>query len=480
MPVEEVHIGPRSPACFEPLLGPVNFAEFERVAARLRKRLDGRVVWNVNSTAAGGGVAEMLASLLSYVRGTGVDTRWVVISGEADFFRLTKRLHNALHGEVGDGSPLGNNERKVYERICDENAESLCERVREGDFVLLHDPQTAGLIPKVVERGARVVWRCHIGNDQPCEESEKAWLFLAPYLAQAHAFVFSRFAYVPDFCDHVRSVIQPPSLDPFSPKNQEMDEESVRAILVQTGLVAGPAGKGAPTFTLEDGTPSRVDRKAVVLRDGPPPSWDTPLVVQVSRWDRLKDPVGVLAGFEELRGELADLVLAGPDVSGVTDDPEGAEVYQEVIDRWKAMPDPVRRRVHLVSLPMDDIQENAAMVNALQRHAAVIVQKSLREGFGLTVTEAMWKARPVLASAVGGIQDQVEHGVSGMLLRDPTDASRFAAMLKQLLEDRVLADRLARNAKLRAGQLYLALNSLVRYAGLLEHLDRRAEAVAAK
>jgi len=223
-----------------------------------------------------------------------------------------------------------------------------------------------------------------------------------------------------------------------------------------------------------------VDRKAVVLRDGPPPSWVTPLVVQVSRWDRLKDPVGVLAGFEELRGELADLVLAGPDVSGVTDDPEGAEVYQEVIDRWKAMPDPVRRRVHLVSLPMDDIQENAAMVNALQRHAAVIVQKSLREGFGLTVTEAMWKARPVLASAVGGIQDQVEHGVSGMLLRDPTDASRFAAMLKQLLEDRVLADRLARNAKLRAGQLYLALNSLVRYAGLLEHLDRRAEAVAPK
>jgi len=479
MPVEEVHIGPRSPACFEPLLGAVNFAEFERVAALLRERLDGRVVWNVNSTAAGGGVAEMLASLLSYVRGAGVDTRWVVISGETDFFRLTKRLHNALHGEIGDGSPLGNEERKIYERICDENADSLCERVREGDFVLLHDPQTAGMIPKVVARGARVVWRCHIGNDQPCEESEKAWLFLAPYLGQAHAFVFSRFAYVPDFCDHVRSVIQPPSLDPFSPKNQDMDEDAIRAILVQTGLVAGPAGEGTPTFTLEDGTPSRVDRKAEVVREGAPPSWDTPLVVQVSRWDRLKDPVGVLAGFAELRGELADLVLAGPDVSGVTDDPEGAEVYQEVVDYWKALPDPVRRRVHLASLPMDDIQENAAMVNALQRHAAVIVQKSLREGFGLTVTEAMWKARPVLASAVGGIQDQVEHGVSGMLLRDPKDASRFAAMLKQLLEDPVLAERLARNAKHRAGQLYLALSSLVRYAGLLEHLDRRAEVAAA-
>jgi trehalose synthase len=371
----------------------------------------------------------MLASLLSYVRGSGVDTRWVVISGEAEFFRLTKRLHNAMHGEVGDGSPLGHNERKIYERICDENADSLCERVREGDFVLLHDPHTAGMIPKVVERGARVVWRCHIGNDQPCEESEKAWLFLAPYLAQAHSFIFSRFAYVPDFCDHVRTVIQPPSIDPFSPKNQEMDEDAIRAILVHADIVAGPVGKGAPTFTLEDGTPSRVDRKAVVLRDGPALAWDTPVVVQVSRWDRLKDPVGVLAGFADLRGELADLVLAGPDVSGASDDPEGAEVYQEVIDYWKSMPEPVRRRVHLVSLPMDDIQENAAMVNALQRHATVIVQKSLREGFGPTIQVVQ---QPRVANQRAQSEVQLPRANLGV----PRQAIGQGGILQKLLEHR--------------------------------------------
>jgi len=477
MPIEEVHISPRSPACFEQVVGLAALEEFERVSAHLRERLDGRVVWNVNSTAAGGGVAEMLTSLLSYVRGAGIDTRWVVIEGDQDFFRLTKRIHNALHGEVGDGSALGDAERKTYERISDTNAAEICERVREGDFVLLHDPQTAGLVPHLVKVGARVVWRCHIGNDHPSEEGDRAWRFLAPYLEQAHAFVFSRFAYVPDFCDHVRSVIQPPVIDPFSPKNQEMDEATVRAILVRTGLVAGPAGDGSPTFTLEDGSPFRVDRSAVVLREGDPPAWETPLVVQVSRWDRLKDPVGILAGFVKLDGEHADLVLAGPDVSGVTDDPEGAEVYQDVIAAWKSMPERSRRRVHLASLPMDDVQENAAMVNALQRHAAVVVQKSLREGFGLTVTEAMWKARPVLASAVGGIQDQIEHGVSGMLLRDPRDSGRFASMLTQILQDRDLAERLGRNARRRVSQLYLGLGSLVRYAGLIDHLDQRAAPV---
>jgi trehalose synthase len=472
MPIEEVHISPRSPACFEPIVGPGAFAEFEKTAAQLRERLDGRAIWNVNSTAAGGGVAEMLTSLLSYVRGTGIDTRWVVIEGDADFFRLTKRIHNALHGELGDGSPLGDAERATYERISDINAAEFCARVREGDFVLLHDPQTAGLVPHLVKTGARVVWRCHIGNDHPSEEGDRAWRFLAPYLEQAHAFVFSRFAYVPEFCDHVRSVIQPPVIDPFSPKNQDMEDATVRAILVRTGLVSGPAGDGSPTFTLEDGSPSRVDRAASVLRDGDPPAWDRPLVVQVSRWDRLKDPVGILAGFEKLDGQHADLVLAGPDVSGVADDPEGVEVYREVIAAWKAMPKNSRRRVHLASLPMDDVQENAAIVNALQRHAAVVVQKSLREGFGLTVTEAMWKARPVLASAVGGIQDQIEHGVSGMLLRDPRNADRFASMLVRILEDPDLATRLGRNARRRVSQLYLGLGSLIRYAGLIDRLDR--------
>jgi trehalose synthase len=212
-----------------------------------------------------------------------------------------------------------------------------------------------------------------------------------------------------------------------------------------------------------------------VIREGEAPAWETPLVLQVSRWDRLKDPLGVLSGFlEALPGPEVDgahLVLVGPDVQGVTDDPEGADVFHEVEASWRALPAAQRRRVHLVSLPMDDIAENALMVNAIQRHATVVVQKSLREGFGLTVTEAMWKARPVIGSAVGGIQDQIEHGVSGWLLTDPTDPVEFATALQRILGQPELARRLGHNARERAAERYLVVRSLVQYAGLIESLD---------
>ena len=473
--LQEVHIGPKSPARFESLLGRESVAELERTASLLQQRLDGRVIWNVNSTAVGGGVAEMLHSLLAYARGLGVDTRWIVIGGQADFFRITKRLHNALHGDAGDGSNLGKAEREVYRQMTEANAEELCNLVQARDFVILHDPQTAGMLPRLVDRGAYVLWRCHIGNDQRSDEGDRAWAFLAPYIERAHALIFSRFAYVPDFCDHGRSVIVPPSIDPFSPKNQELDEETVRAILVRCGIVTARGDERAPTFTLEDGSPSRVDRRADIATGGPPPSWETPLVVQVSRWDRLKDPVGVLQGFSRIPGfeeRSAELVLAGPDVSAVADDPEGVQTFDEVLEAWGALDEPRRRRVHLINLPMEDLEENAAIVNALQRHATVIVQKSLREGFGLTVTEAMWKGRAVVASAVGGIQDQIEHGVSGLLLRDPTDLDAFASCIGKLLDDPEFAGRLGRGARRRASQLYLGLRSLTQYAGLIESLDR--------
>jgi trehalose synthase len=197
-------------------------------------------------------------------------------------------------------------------------------------------------------------------------------------------------------------------------------------------------------------------------------------VVQVSRWDRLKDPVGVLLGFVrsmESSRNAADLVLAGPCVKAVADDPEGAEVYREVVARWKTLSPEHRSHVHLVTFPMDDLEENAAMVNALQRHAAVVIQKSLREGFGLTVTEAMWKSRPVIASAVGGIRDQIQHGVSGLLLKDPHNLDSFAGAVTQLLENDRLAERLGRNARRQVTQNFLGLRILSKYDDLLERLE---------
>jgi len=275
--------------------------------------------------------------------------------------------------------------------------------------------------------------------------------------------------------------VVPPTIDPFSAKNQALDPVSVRAILVQTRLIAGDAALGQSMFVREDGSPGRVDRFADVVREGGPPAETTPLIVQVSRWDRLKDPAGVLAGFarldaSEVRG--AHLVLAGPSTAGVVDDPEGAAVLAELTKSWHALPADARARIHLASLPTVDIDENAAMVNALQRHATVIVQKSLHEGFGLTVTEAMWKARPVIASAVGGIQDQIIDGEQGVLLADPTDLGAFAAAITRVLGDPEEARRMGMRGRARVLDQYLGLDSLLRYGTLIETLDGRHAATS--
>ncbi|HXI01678.1 MAG TPA: hypothetical protein VNI57_00740, partial [Candidatus Saccharimonadales bacterium] len=240
--LSEVPIRSRALDRFEPIIGAQKVDQIRNAARALKARLGGRAIWTLNTTAAGGGVAEMLHPLLGYCHGLGVDIRWLVVGGRGDFFRITKRLHNALHGSTGDGSALGDAERPAYEEILDENAAELLGRVRPGDLVILHDPQTAGLIPHLDRAGAVTVWRCHIGGDLAQEEVRRGWRFLEPYLDPAHAFVFSRREYVPPFCDPARTAIIHPSIDPFSVKNQELDDDVVRAILVEAALVAGPNG----------------------------------------------------------------------------------------------------------------------------------------------------------------------------------------------------------------------------------------------
>jgi trehalose synthase len=443
----------------------------------LHARLSGRVVWNVSSTAVSGGVAEMVRSLLAYARGAGIDARWVVVQGSPEFFHITKRLHNALHGSAGDRSPLGAVEREVFESVNAINAAELAPMVQPNDVVIVHDPQPAGMIPALKARGARVIWRCHIGQDATNVETDRGWQFLAPDLRDADAYVFSRATYVPSCLDRRRAVLIPPSLDPFSAKNQSMSDATVRAILIRAGLIAGTAAADACTFVREDGTPGRVDRTAEIVRAGAAPTESTPLVVQVSRWDRLKDPSGVLAGFarlDEAKAHGAHLFLVGPAVHGVSDDPEGASVLAEIISQWLALPASVSQRIHLASIPTDDVDENAAIINALQRHATVIVQKSLQEGFGLTVAEAMWKAKPVIASAVGGIQDQIDDGVQGLLISDPSDLDEFARALARVLDDPAEAQRMGERGRARVIERYLGLNALLRYGALIEAIDAGA------
>ena len=274
---------------------------------------------------------------------------------------------------------------------------------------------------------------------------------------------------MPDWVASDRLVVIPPSIDPFSAKNRELDRPTVAAILAAVGLVTGTPADGAVHFERRDGSVGTVRHHTGLIADGPPPPPNARLIVQVSRWDRLKDMAGVLDGFVTMAADGPDdahLMLVGPDVTGVTDDPEGAAVFAECRAKWRAVPEAIRGRIHLASIPMDDVDENAIIVNALQRHAYLIVQKSLVEGFGLTVTEAMWKAKPVIASCVGGIQDQIVDGRDGLLIADPTDLDALAARMAQLLNDRELADRLGAAGRGRVHDQFLGDRHLAQYVEL--------------
>ncbi len=467
---KEVEVSPLSIERMRGLIDPEDWRMLEDGLRRAEGMLTGREIWNVNSTSAGGGVAEMLRSWVGLARSAGVGMRWLTIDGAPDFFTLTKRLHNLLHGELGDGGELGEEERAVYERVTRASAEAVLARFGPRDVVFLHDPQTAGLIPQIVDAGHTVIWRCHIGADDGNGYSAAAWDFLEPYVIRASACVFSRDAYVPEYCREMVTAIVPPSIDAMSPKNQEMEPEQVRAILRHVGLMAGGEDEDAePFFEQAEGTQQRVERKCEVVSLGELPGADTPLVVQVSRWDRLKDPVGVLRGFAEIASGAPDahLILAGPSINSVADDPESADVLAEVEAEWRRLPDGLRSRVHLACLPMQDLAENAAIVNALQRRATVIVQKSLKEGFGLTVTEAMWKGRPVVATATGGILDQIEDGVTGMLLPNPLDLKAFGAATLEMLNSPQRAEQIGLAAHERVRKAFLENRHTLQYVDLL-------------
>jgi trehalose synthase len=467
-----VPIGSLSFDRFEPILPAERYRQLLEAADHARELFAGRRVWNVNSTARGGGVAEMLVSLLAYAHGAGVDARWIVISGNEPFFTLTKRIHNNLHSSPGDGGDLGDAEREVYESALQPNVDEFLEMVSPDDVVIVHDPQPAGLIGPLKERvGLPVIWRCHVGIDTPSDISRRAWSFLRPYVEPADAYVFSRRAFVWEGLADEKIELIAPVIDAFSPKNQELDPATVAAILHVAGFSEDAPGNGEPAFTYIDGEPGRVQRRADVNEERPLRS-DDPMVIQVSRWDRLKDPIGVIRGFAEHVAPHTDahLVYAGPAVEAVADDPEGKEVLDEARALYASLPDAARERVHLACLPMDDLSENAAMVNALQRRANVVVQKSLAEGFGLTVAEGMWKARPVVASRIGGIQDQIVDGESGVLLDDPTDLAAYGSAVRELMLDPERAAAMGRAAQERVRDDFLAFRSLLQYLALIQRL----------
>ena len=460
------------------LLAPDRARAVGDAMTRAHACLGDRTVWHVNATARGGGVAEMLPTLLGYARSAGISNRWLVLDGDPDFFEITKRIHNLLHGNLGDGGRLGSSERTVYERVLAGNLASMMSLIAPGDVVMLHDPQTAGLVPGLRAAGARVIWRSHIGLETTSAQTDEAWAFLRPYVERAETIVFSRKEYCPEWVAGEQLFVMPPSIDPLSLKNRVLDDGLVHAVLVTAGLVQSADDVEPVPFPRRDGTAASVRGQVglVAGADGgsTPPPPEARLVVQVSRWDRLKDMAGVLVAFARMveADGLDDvhLLLVGPDVRGVTDDPEGAEVYASCVALAHEQPLAVRARIHLVTLPMDDLDENALMVNAIQRHAYLIVQKSLAEGFGLTVTEAMWKARPVIASRVGGIQDQITDEQDGLLLDDPTDLDALSASMRRLLLDHDLAEQLGFAGHARVLDQFLDDRHLIQHTELYERV----------
>ncbi len=350
----------------------------------LGERLKGKVVQHINSTPVGGGVAEILNRMVPLLRELGVDTKWDVIRGGEQFFNVTKKFHNALHGRSEE---IVKRDFEIFMETSQQNIESIDTY---GDIVFIHDPQPIALIKKKTSN--KWLWRCHIDVSDP---NLRVWEFLMDFIVQYDSAVFSAPAFSRKL--PIRQFLIPPSIDPLSDKNKELSQEIINSVL------------------------KKYDIKK-----------DKPIVIQISRFDRLKDPVGVIEAYLQVKKYTdCQLILAG---GTAEDDPEGFKVLEEVKEKAKKDPD-----IHILLLPQNDLE-----VNALQRAADVIVQKSLKEGFGLTVAEALWKAKPVVASNVGGIPLQIKHKYSGLLCHSVQGAS-FA--IKQLLSSPAYAKKLGENGR---------------------------------
>lgn len=352
----------------------------------LASRLQGKVIQHINSTAVGGGVAEILIRMVPLLKQLGVDARWDVIKGDEKFFAITKNMHNALHGAAVE---ITDDDLQFFLEVNQENA---AEMALTSDIVFVHDPQPIALVYKKAA-GKPWIWRCHIDFTEP---DMRIYNFLKQFIERYDCAVFSAPAF-----SRVLSIPQiliSPSIDPLSDKNKDLPESVIAEVLKR--------------FTID---PER------------------PLVTQISRFDYLKDPVGVIEVYRQVKKHIdCQLVLAG---GGATDDPEGLRVLEDV--RTAAGDDP---DIHIVFLPpSSDIE-----INALQRASAVVLQKSLKEGFGLTVAEALWKGRPVIASAVGGIPLQIAHKYSGILTRSIEGTVFY---LKQLLNEPEYARKLGLNGR---------------------------------
>ena len=398
---------------YEPIVGRGYIEELRQLGARL----SGKTIQNINSTYVGGGVAEILSHLVPLCNQLGVDIHWDIIKGTGPFFDVTKKFHNALHGKEESIS------QEEFSLFMETTQKNLDEMPLYGDIMFIHDPQPAALILKKKDIGKNWIWRCHIDLSNP---NPQVWNFLNDFVINYDSAIFSS----PNFAQKltIPQYLIPPSIDPLSDKNRDLQPETIESVLKKYNL-----------------------------------NLSKPMIIQVSRFDYLKDPIGVITAFERVRRNLAcQLVLAGGTAS---DDPESIKVLAEVRERAGDDPD-----IHILDIPPNSDIE----INALQRAATVVMQKSLKEGFALTVSVALWKRKPVIASAVGGIPLQVRHRFTGLLVHS-IDGAVYA--LRQLLTNKEYAAWLGENGRRHVQQNFLITRELRDYLLAFVALSSRGDVI---
>jgi trehalose synthase len=451
-------------------------------AANLVPKLKGRKIWMVNSTSHGGGVAEMMPRIISLLRQLGVDCEWVVASTEIkEYYTTTKKIHNLIHGEGSVGFSI--EEKEIYEKVNQENAIALLRFIKEDDIVVIHDPQPLALgyfLKNTIK--VKLIWRCHIGHDKHIPSTALAWEFLKSYLNKYDLSVFSAIEYVPNYLSG-RAVIMYPSIDPLDHKNRDLPIHKIVGIFCNSKLIPEYHPVLTPPFkeTVQKLQPDGKFHSPIYPTDAG--LLFKPTILQVSRWDRLKGFLPLLKGFKELKKNKTDygrtderhhkrlsllqLVLAGPDPTFVEDDPEGKEVMNELCKYYEELPSNLQHDISILKLPMSNRKNNEVIVNALQRVSTLVVQNSIREGFGLTVTEAMWKIKPVIGSMASGIRHQIRDGIDGRLIQDPSDPKEIAEKLNQALAEPKIREVWGYSAQKKVIENFLIFNQLRKWLDIL-------------
>lgn len=427
----------RSAWDYEKVVGSDSIEDLEFLASKLSDR----TIRHINSTYTGGGVAEILESLIPLIKGLGIETEWDVIKGDDEFFSVTKTFHNALHGRAEDaicGLPVQNlysigedlnklidalkKRKKMFEVYMRWSRVNMEEMELDGDFVFVHDPQPAALINE--KSGGKWIWRCHIDVSRP---DPVVWGFLREYVSKYDASVFSTPSFARPDLD-IRQFLVSPSIDPLSDKNKELPEGKIEGVL---------------------------DKYEI--------SSEKPIITQVSRFDKLKDLPGVIDAYRLVKKRVdCQLILAG---GAAADDPEGMAVYRDVQKKAEGDED-----IHILLLPPhSDIE-----LNALQRASSVILQKSLKEGFGLAVAEGLWKGRPVIGGAVGGIPLQVLNGITGYLVHS---VEGTAFRIRTLLREPELARKMGERGREHVRQNFLITRHLKDYLLIMLGIERKGAVI---